>query len=72
MRVPFWYLGANYGRRSTARTPAQRYLADKTALMRAKKYFTPEEFAQVLSDLQAERISLRIYEDGIVIDRRVG
>jgi hypothetical protein len=47
-------------------------LADKAALMPAEKYFTPEESAQVLSDLQAERISLRIYEDGIVIDRRVG
>jgi hypothetical protein len=39
--------------------------------MRAKKYYTPEEFAQLLADLQDERISLRIYEEGIVIDRKV-
>jgi hypothetical protein len=66
------YPSANFGRRSAESTPAQRYQADKVALLRAEKYFTPEEFAQVLCDLQDARISLRIYEDGIVIDRRVG
>jgi hypothetical protein len=71
MRVPFGYPGASFGKRSADRTAAQRYLADKAALIRAEKYYTPEEFAQLLSDLQAELISLRIYEDGIVIDRRV-
>jgi hypothetical protein len=63
------YPGANFGRRSAEPTRAQRYHADKAALLRAEKYFTPEEFA---SDLQDARISLRIYEDGVVIDRRVG
>ena len=66
------YPGASFGKRSDWRTPAQRYLADKAAIMRAEKYYTPDEFAQLLSDLQAERISLRIYEDGIVIDRKEG
>lgn len=65
------YPGASFGKRSEERTPAQRYLADKAALIRAEKYYTPEEFAQLLSELQAELISLRIYEDGIVIDRKV-
>jgi hypothetical protein len=36
VRNSLGYLGAHYGRRSTARTPAQRYLADKAALMRAE------------------------------------
>jgi hypothetical protein len=66
------YPGASFGSRPTERTSAQRYLADRAALIRAEKYFTPEEFAQLLSDLQAELISLRIYEDGIVIDRKCG
>jgi hypothetical protein len=71
MRI-WGYPGANFGKRSEGPTRAERYLADKAALMRAEKYYTPEEFSQLLSDLQAELISLRIYEDGIVIDRRVG
>ena len=66
------YPGASFGSRSTERTSAQRYLADKAALMRAEKYYTPEEFSQLLSDLEAELISLRIYEDGIIIDRKIG
>ena len=66
------YPGANFGTRSEGGTPAQKYLANKAALMQAEKYYTPEEFAQLLSDLQAGRISLRIYEDGIVIERKVG
>lgn len=71
MRV--WpYPGASFGKRSEQGSPAQRYLEDKAALMRAEKYYTPEEFVQLLADLQAEIISLRIYEDGIVIDRKLG
>ena len=65
------YPGANFGKRSERPARSERYLADKAALMRAKKYYTPEEFAQLLADLQDERISLRIYEEGIVIDRKV-
>lgn len=72
MRVWPGYTGARFGNKSAERTGVQRYLTDKAALMRAEKYYTPEEFAQLLSDLQAELISLRIYEDGIVIDRKVG
>ena len=71
--MTFWaYPGASFGKRPEGRTSEQKYLADKAALMRAERYYTPEEFAQLLSDLEAERISLRIYEDGIVIDRKVG
>jgi hypothetical protein len=40
--------------------------------MQAEKYYAPEELAQLLSDLQAELIPLSIYEDGIVIDRKLG
>jgi hypothetical protein len=71
--MTFWaYPGASFGKRPEGRTSGQKYLADKAALMRAEKYYTSEEWAQLLSDLEAGRISLRIYEDGIVIDRRVG
>ena len=38
--------------------------------MAAKKYFTPEEFEQVMADLSFGLITVRIYEDGIVIDRK--
>jgi hypothetical protein len=70
--MTFWaYPGASFSKRPEGRTSGQKFLADKAALMRAEKYYTPEEWAQLLSDLEAERISLRIYDDGIVIDRRV-
>ena len=57
----FGYLGANFGKREQKSTPAQ---------MAAEKYYTPEEFKQVMADLSAGLITVRIYEDGIVIDRK--
>jgi hypothetical protein len=37
--------------------------------MAAEKYYTPEEFEQVMADLSDGLITVRIYEDGIVVDR---
>lgn len=37
--------------------------------MAAEKYYTPEEFEQVMADLSNGLITVRIYDDGIVIDR---
>ena len=37
--------------------------------MAAEKYHTPEEFAQLMADLRDGLITVRIYNDGIVIDR---
>ena len=38
--------------------------------MAAEKYYTPEEFKRVMADLSAGLITMRIYDDGIVIDRK--
>ena len=67
MLAPFGYL--NFGKRQETPAPAQQYLREKAALMAAEKYYTPEEFKQVMADLSAGLITVRIYEDGIVIDR---
>ena len=64
----FGYLGAISGG-SRKPTPAQQYLREKAALMAAEKYYTPEEFEQVMADLSNGLITVRIYDDGIVIDR---
>ena len=69
MLGPFGYLGANFGKRQQKATPAQQYLREKAALMAAEKYYTPEEFEQVMADLSDGLITVRIYDDGIVIDR---
>ena len=68
MLGPFGYLG--FGKRQQTPTPAQEYFREKAALMAAAKYYTPEEFAQVMADLSAGLITVRIYDEGIVIDRR--
>ena len=64
----FTYSGANVGK-SPQGTPAQQYLREKVALMAAEKYYTPEEFEQLMTDLSYGLITVRIYDDGIVIDR---
>ena len=66
----FGYLGANFGKREEKSTPAQQYLREKAALMAAEKYYTAEEFKQVMADLSAGLITVRIYDEGIVIDRK--
>ena len=65
----FNYSGTNFGK-SPQGTPAQQYLREKAALMAAEKYYTPEEFKQVMADLSAGLITVRIYDEGIVIDRK--
>ena len=70
MLVPRGYHGANFGKRDQRSTPAQQYLREKAALMAAEKYYTPEEFKQVMADLSAGLITVRIYDEGIVIDRK--
>ena len=67
----FNYSGANFGK-SLQGTQAQQYLREKAALMAAEKYYTPEEFKQVMADLSAGLITVRIYDEGIVIDRKQG
>ena len=66
----FGYLGANFGKREEKSIAAQQYLREKAALMAAEKYYTPEEFKQVMADLSAGLITVRIYDEGIVIDRK--
>ena len=65
----FGYLGANFGKREQKPTPAQQYLRDKAALMAAEKYYAPDEFAQLMADLRDGLITVRIYDDGIIVDR---
>ena len=65
----FGYLGANFGKREQKSTPAQQYLRDKAALMAAEKYYTPDEYAQLMADLRDGLISVRIYDEGIIIER---
>ena len=43
------YSGANFGK-SPQGTPAQHYLREKAALVAAAKYYTREEFEQVMAD----------------------
>ena len=69
MLGPFGYLGANCGKKEEKSTPAQQYLREKAALLAAEKYYTPEEFKQVMADLSAGLITVRIYDEGIV-DRK--
>ena len=64
----FNYSGAKFGK-SPQGTPAQQYLREKTALKAAEKYYTPEEFEQLMADLSYGLVTVRIYDDGIVIDR---
>ena len=68
MPGPFGYLGANLGRQEKT-TPVQQYLREKAALMAAQKYYTREEFDQLMADLRDGLITVRIYDDGIVLDR---
>ena len=67
----FNYSGANFGKGEQNAT-GQQYLRQRAALMAAEKYYTPEEFEQVMADLSYGLITVRIYDDGIVIDRKTG
>jgi hypothetical protein len=67
--APFGYLGANFGKREKDATAAQLYLRHKSALLAAEKYYTPEEFQQLLADLRDGLIAVQIYDEGIIIDR---
>ena len=70
MPVPFGYLGANIRNRQEKAPLEQQYLREKAALMAAQKYYTREEFDQLMADLSDGLITVRIYDDGIVIDRK--
>ena len=65
----YGYLGGNVGKREKDVTPSQRYLREKSALHAAEKYYTPEEFEQLLADLRDGLITVRIYDEGLIIDR---
>ena len=67
MLAPFGYL--NLGKRQETPAPAQQYLRKKAALMAAEKYYTPEEFEQLWADVSDGLVTVRIYDDGIIIDR---
>ena len=67
----FNYSGANFGKREQNAT-GQQYLRQRAALMAAEKYYTPEELEKVMADLSYGLITVRIYDDGIVIDRKTG
>ncbi len=44
MLAPFGNLGANFGKWGKGVTPSQLHLRQKSALLAAEKYYTPEEF----------------------------
>ena len=67
--LAFGYLGADFRRREKDATAAQLYLRQKAALHAAEKYYTPEEFEQILADLRDGLITVRIYDDGLIVDR---
>ncbi len=67
MLAAFGYLDAH--KREKAGTAAQLYLRQKSALLAAVKYYTPEEFEQLLADLRDGLISVQIYDECIIIDR---
>jgi hypothetical protein len=46
----FGFPGVDFGKRQKDVTPAQKYLGEKSALLAAEKYYTPEEFQQLLAD----------------------
>jgi hypothetical protein len=48
--APFGYLGANFGKKDVI--PSQLDLRQKSALLAAEKYYTPEEFEQLMADLR--------------------
>ena len=66
----FNYSGANFVTREQ-NTPAHQYIREKAALQAAERYYTPEEFERLMADLSDGLITVRIYDDGIVIDRKV-
>ena len=66
----FNYSGANFGKQEPNATAAHQYLREKVALQAAEKYYTPEEFERLMADLSEGLIAVRIYDDGIVIDRK--
>ena len=68
---PANYSGANFGKSEPTATPAQQYLREKAALMAAEKYYAPEEFEELTANLSNGLITVRIFDDGIVIDRKV-
>ncbi len=68
MPSPFGFLGGSRKVPEKA-TSEQQYLREKAALMAAEKYYTREEFEQLMADLSYGLITVRIYDDGIVIDR---
>ena len=68
----FNYSGANFGKREPNATPGLQYFREKAALIAAEKYYTPEEFEQLMADLSYGLITVRIYDDGVVIDRKTG
>ena len=65
----FNYSGANFGKRDQNSTPGQQYVREKAALVAAEKYFSPEEFEKVMADLSYGLITVRIYDEGILINR---
>jgi hypothetical protein len=68
MPPPFGFSGG-FRTKPEKATPEQQYLREKGALMAAEKYYTSEEFARLMADLRDGLITVRIFEDGIVIDR---
>ncbi len=66
----FSYLGADLSKREKDVSPSQLHLRQNSALLAAEKYYTPEEFEQLFADLRDELITVRIYDDGLIIERQ--
>ena len=69
MRASWGYLGANFGKRAETTAPAEPYLREKAVLNEAKKYYSPEEFDKLMADLNRGLLTVRVFDDGIVIGR---
>ena len=69
MATPLGYLGGSFGKVPKQATAAQHYLREKAALMTVQRYYAAEEFEQLMADVTAGLVNVRIYEDGIVLDR---
>ena len=65
----FNYSGANFGKREKSVTPSEEYIRATSALQAAKKYYATDEFEQLMVELRAGLITVRIYDDGIIVDR---
>ena len=67
MLIPRGYLGSKFSKMAEKAASEQANVREKAALYAAKKYYTPEEFEQLMADLSTGQLTVQIFDDGIVI-----